>query len=150
MLKGISLVRLAQVIAQEAHADQERVGGESYIHHPHRVAMMVRYRGPQYYIVGLLHDVVEDSDIEIADIRYIFGDEVADAVDSVTRREDETYMDMIRRACENPIGRAVKLADNLDNTRSLHTLPEDRRKLQEKRYARARALLEKEHARLTP
>ena len=70
---------------------------------------------------GYLHDVVEDSEVTVADIRAKFGDDVADAVDAVTRREGEVYADFIARAGQHPVGRAVKLADLRDN---LSDLPE--------------------------
>ena len=53
-------------------------------------------------------------------MRSEFSDEVADAVDSVTRREDETYFESIERVMHHPIGRLVKLADLKDHLRPGH------------------------------
>jgi hypothetical protein len=71
-------------------------------------------------VVGVLHDVVEDS-VEpnrwtMDDLRAEgFSETILEALDSVTKREGEGYMDFVARAAANPIGREVKLADLADN-----------------------------------
>lgn len=147
MFEEERLLRLAFNIANMAHTGQKRNSGvcEDYIWHPVRVANKVAHLGVNARIAGVLHDSVEDSNgaVTVDKIRNLFGDEVADAVDSVTRRDDETYMDMIRRACANPLGRVIKLADNLDNSSDLHAIEDlSRRDFLAKRYARARETLE--------
>lgn len=67
-------------------------------------------------IAAALHDVVEDTEIRIADLlRFGFSVEVCRAVDSLTRRENETYLDSIKRAGADPIAQFVKIADLRDH-----------------------------------
>ena len=71
-------------------------------------------------VVALLHDVLEDTFISEATIRNLFGDTVADAVVALTKKRGENYADYIRRVSNNPISKAVKLADlehNMDLSR---------------------------------
>jgi hypothetical protein len=100
-------------LAEKAHKGQTRWEGAPYIVHPRRVAMAVG--GWMAKIVAVLHDVVEDSDTTLDEIRSQFGDIVADAVDSVTHRDGESYLDFILRARQNTLGRMVKIADINDN-----------------------------------
>jgi (p)ppGpp synthase/HD superfamily hydrolase len=68
-------------------------------------------------IVGMLHDSVEDSPLSVDTVAALFSKEIADAVDAITRRknESEIYDDYIDRAKRNPIARIVKLADIEDH-----------------------------------
>ena len=77
-------------IARNAHADTRRKSGELYIFHPLAVAMIAVSEvglGPIAVICALLHDVVEDTDITLDNIRVIFGDRAARIVDGVTKIE---------------------------------------------------------------
>ncbi|HEY5977252.1 MAG TPA: HD domain-containing protein [Solirubrobacterales bacterium] len=90
------LVRTALVIAREAHADQTRnaSGGRPYIDHPVAVAERLAELGlrDEVLAAALLHDVVEDSDVEVADIRAECGEEVAEIVAAMTDDESiESY-----------------------------------------------------------
>ncbi|RAO30102.1 hypothetical protein ONO86_05655 [Micromonospora noduli] len=95
-------------------------------------------------MAGLLHDVVEDTPITLADLRAAgYPDAVVDAVDAASRREGETNMDMIRRASTRPLGRLVKLADNAHNSseaRLAHLDPENAEFLR-RRYAKVRTVM---------
>jgi hypothetical protein len=107
-------------IAVEAHKGQVDKGGSPYILHPLRVMMSVDLESEK--IVGVLHDVVEDSNWTFeALLAEGFSIEVIEALKSVTKNSDnEDYDSFIRRAIGNPIGRKVKIADlrdNLDVTR---------------------------------
>lgn len=67
-------------------------------------------------IVGILHDVLEDSDWTIEDLEEIgFSPLVCEAVRSVTKMEGELYLDATKRASINPLGCKVKMRDNKDN-----------------------------------
>ncbi|RWN51460.1 MAG: HD domain-containing protein [Mesorhizobium sp.] len=104
----------AIILAAEAHDGQVDKNGQPYILHPLRV--MLAQDGNEERIAAVLHDVVEDTDlIGLGDILAIFGEEIREAVDSVTRREGEDYFDYVVRAKANPIGRQVKIADLNDN-----------------------------------
>jgi (p)ppGpp synthase/HD superfamily hydrolase len=136
----------ADRLAERAHHGQVDKAGRPYIDHPRTVAAMLLVDGHGVHaaMAGLLHDAVEDTDVTLADLRAAgYPDEVVDAVDAVTRREGETYMDMIRRAAAHPLGRLVKLADNQTNSdpTRLALLPEADAARLRKRYEKARTVL---------
>lgn len=106
-------------IAVMAHSGQLDKGGEPYIFHPFRVALNCETLDEK--IVAMLHDTVEDTEITI---EYLvdegFSRDITEAVDSLTRRSGEDYMDFIRRISENRLAATVKLhdlADNMDESR---------------------------------
>ena len=104
----------AIALAVEAHKKQKDKSGQPYILHPLRV--MFRLQSETERIVAVLHDVVEDSEITFDDLRQMgYNEEVIEALDGVTRREEETYEEFINRSQQNPISRRVKLADLEDN-----------------------------------
>jgi (p)ppGpp synthase/HD superfamily hydrolase len=110
----MSTLERAIVIAAEAHAGQSDKAGNPYVLHPLRV--MLRLDTQDERIAGVLHDVVEDCEWTIDDLRGEgFSPAVLRAIDSVTKREGESYDDFIARAAADPIGRRVKLADLRDN-----------------------------------
>jgi (p)ppGpp synthase/HD superfamily hydrolase len=111
--------RHALLIAEAAHYLQFDKGRKPRIEH-------VTYVGNQFFdstfrIVGYLHDVLEDSPLfSGSGIAKVFGREVADALDAITRRENERYFDYIDRCKRNRIARLVKKVDiehNMDRTR---------------------------------
>ncbi|MET0417265.1 MAG: HD domain-containing protein [Actinoplanes sp.] len=134
------------VIARLAHFGQVDKAGNSYIDHPRTVARILQERGYGEYFVmaGLLHDAVEDSTLTLDDLRELgYPPQVVDAVDAVTRREGESYMDLICRAAADPIGKWVKLADNETNSdpERLALLTAEEREWFTQKYAKARAVL---------
>lgn len=104
-------------IAAEAHAGQLDKAGSPYIAHPMR--LMVRFlRGgnEESAIIAALHDVVQDSKWTLEDLhREGFTPEILSAVEALTPREGEEYLDYIRRAARHPQARFVKEADIRDN-----------------------------------
>ncbi|MFJ2487728.1 HD domain-containing protein [Pseudomonas sp. NPDC087639] len=105
----------AIAIAATAHAGQVDKGGAPYILHPLKV--MLRMTTLEERIVAVLHDVVEDCDISLDDLRKEgFSEEVLSAIESVTKVPGESYEDFVERAAQNPIGRVVKLADLEENS----------------------------------
>ena len=108
-------------IAASAHSEQKDKGGSPYILHPIRVMMSLNTEEEK--IVGVLHDVVEDSeDWDFDRLREEgFAEDIISALKSVTKQSDaENYEAFIERAGRNQIGRNVKIADikdNLDITR---------------------------------
>ena len=134
------LLRLAERYATEKHMGQVDRAGVPYVEHPRTVAGMLD--GETERIVAWLHDTVEDTDATIDEIRRLFGDEVAVAVDHLTRRKGEPYMNYIRRVKENELARKVKLAD-LEHNMDLSRLPvvtEDDA-LRRMKYCQAKQLL---------
>lgn len=110
----MSTLERAIVIAAQAHTGQVDKAGAPYILHPLRVMQSVHYDIAR--IVGVLHDVLEDTSWTLDALRAEgFSKEVLDALDAVTRRPTETYEDFVQRAGKHPLGREVKLADLFDN-----------------------------------
>ena len=137
----MSTLERAIAIAAESHSGQTDKGGAPYILHPLRV--MLRVEGEVARMAAVLHDVVEDTDWTLDDLRAEgFGESVVAAVDALTRRPGEVYLDFCRRAARNEVARRVKLADIDDNLDPLRVaaLPEDARSLSD-RYRKARAIL---------
>lgn len=109
-----SLLDLAIVIATSAHAGQTDKAGKPYILHPLRVMLAVNT--PEEQITAVLHDVVEDTSLGLSDlIKYGFSEEVIQAVDALTKKENESRVEAAYRAASNPIARVVKTADVKDN-----------------------------------
>ncbi len=104
----------AIALAVQAHRGQQDKAGQPYILHPLRV--MFRVESEEERMVAILHDVVEDTPITLAELRERgFADRVVEAVDALTRRDGEAYDDFVARAAANPLARPVKLADLEDN-----------------------------------
>lgn len=103
----------AIILATQAHAGQVDKGGQPYILHPLRVMLACKTEDER--IAAVLHDVVEDTAIDIGDIARKFGFLIAYAIDALTRMDGETYPAFIERCAANPIARVVKLADIADN-----------------------------------
>ena len=131
-------VRNAYALAAEAHKEQRRKTGEPYIIHPIAVARIVAEElelGANPVIAAFLHDVVEDTDYTIEDIRERFGDDVAFLVGVVTKQKKEKYekskqVDNYRQilASVQYDVRAIliKLADRLHNMRTLDSMRPDK------------------------
>jgi (p)ppGpp synthase/HD superfamily hydrolase len=108
------LVSVAVEIATRAHAHQLDKADKPYIAHPLRV--MGRFERPQERMVAVLHDVVEDTQVTLADLRAAgMPESVVRAVDALTRRTDESAADYYERVKADPLALRVKLADMLDN-----------------------------------
>lgn len=102
------------IFATEAHRGQVDKAGVPYILHPLR--MMCSQQNDTERIIALLHDVIEDTDYTFDDLRRMgYEEEIIEAVDCLTRRDDETYEAFIQRIKTNPLARRVKLADLQDN-----------------------------------
>ena len=101
-------------IAVEAHRGQIDKAGKIYILHPIRV--MLRGKNEVEQIVGILHDVVEDTPVTLDMLRLEgFSEEVLDAISCITKNEGEDYGDFIERVVTNPLATQVKLYDLEDN-----------------------------------
>ena len=136
--KQIQLVRNAYELAAEAHKEQKRKTGEPYIIHPIAVARIVAEElelGANPVMAAFLHDVVEDTQYTIEDIRERFGEDVAFLVGVVTKQKKEKYdnskqVDNYRQilASVQYDVRAilVKLADRLHNMRTLSSMRPDK------------------------
>ncbi len=112
----MSTLEEAIALAVKVHQGQVDKYGRPYILHPLRV--MFRLESEVEQIVGILHDVVEDSEVTFDDLRRMgYSEEIIEALDGVTKRDDEeqAYEKFVARSQQNPIARRVKLADLEDN-----------------------------------
>jgi len=104
----------AIIIACKAHSGQRDKANKPYILHPLRV--MLKMETVEEMMVAVLHDVVEDTDVTIDDLREMdFPPDVIYAVDLLTHKEGDEYFEYIRSCKINPIARKVKEADANDN-----------------------------------
>lgn len=125
-------------LASEAHEGQKRNTGEPYIIHPIAVATIAAEElelDANTIIAAFLHDVVEDTDVTLEEIRARFGDDVAFLVDAVTKRKKHNYehtkqVDNYRQILESVHfdvrALLVKLSDRLHNMRTLDSMRPDK------------------------
>jgi len=137
----LDLLRRAYIYSAKAHKDQVRASGEPYLIHPLSVAAILADMKMDAATVstGLLHDVVEDTLAGADDIRKVFGEDVANLVDGVTKisnlgkkSKEEAQAENLRKmilAMTSDIRVVlVKLADRLHNMRTLEYLKAEKRK----------------------
>ena len=134
--------KMALKLCFEAHKEQVDKSGVPYVFHPFHLAEQMKEE--ETTIVALLHDLVEDTEYTIENLVEMgFDQAVTDAITLMTHADGADYMDYVRRIKDNPIARAVKLADlkhNSDLTR-LDEVDEKALKRREK-YLKAIELLE--------
>ncbi|HEV8249755.1 MAG TPA: bifunctional (p)ppGpp synthetase/guanosine-3',5'-bis(diphosphate) 3'-pyrophosphohydrolase [Gaiellaceae bacterium] len=129
------LIARAFAFAERAHEGQTRRSGQDFIHHPFSVAKICAglHLDDATIVAALLHDVVEDTDTALEEVRSEFGDEVARLVDGVTKltrvkfqtreqAEAENYRKMIVAMAEDVRVILIKLADRLHNLRTIEYL----------------------------
>jgi len=135
------MVRKAFNMALEAHKDMRRQSGEPYIYHPLEVAIICAREiglGMTSIVCALLHDVVEDTEFTLDDIRGLFGDKVASIIDGLTKIKGifdqktasiqaENIRKMLLTLSDDVRVILIKLADRLHNLRTLDALPEQKR-----------------------
>src|SRR5215510_2662129 len=137
----LDLLRRAYIYSAKAHKDQVRASGEPYLIHPLSVAAILADMKMDVATVstGLLHDVVEDTLASTGDISKVFGEEVANLVDGVTKisnlgkkskkeAQAENLRKMILAMTSDIRVVLVKLADRLHNLRTLEYLHPEKRK----------------------
>lgn len=101
-------------LALDKHHGQTDKSGAPYILHPLRVMAGMQTEAER--IVAVLHDVVEDTDVTLDDLRRMgYSAEIVAAIDHLSRRDDETYEEFIQRIKPHPLAVRVKLGDLLDN-----------------------------------
>ena len=138
---NLDLLRRAYLFSAREHKGQKRASGESYLVHPLEVAnILADMRLDETAVAtGLLHDVVEDTLVELDTIREYFGEEITHLVDGLTKiaqisnvsREEqqaENVRKMVLAMVDDVRVVLVKLADRLHNMRTLHYLPAEKRK----------------------
>ncbi|WP_461829819.1 RelA/SpoT family protein, partial [Aquifex sp.] len=128
----------AYEFAKERHGDQKRKTGEPYIVHPLNVAKILSELGmdAETIVAALLHDVLEDTETTYEELKKEFGESVASLVEGVTKigkikyKSDqvENYRKLILATAKDPRVIILKLADRLDNMRTLWVFREEKRK----------------------
>jgi len=114
-MANMTLLEKAIEIALHAHAGQKGKDGSPYILHPLRI--MTRMSTDEERMAAVLHDVVEDSDVTLEDLRNAgFPEGVLTAVKLLTHEEGVTYEDYVERLKTHPMARRIKLADLEDNS----------------------------------
>ena len=104
------LTKRALLLSFEAHREQRDKSEMPYVYHPFHVAEQMKDEDTT--VAALLHDVAEDTDITIEDIRKMgFPDRVCDALKRLTHDKSVPYMEYIEGLRSDPIAAAVKLAD---------------------------------------
>jgi GTP pyrophosphokinase len=135
------LIQQAFLFAYQLHQGQYRKSGEPYINHPIAVAGLLRYLGSDDAMIaaGFLHDVIEDTEVTAEEIEQIFGEEVRNLVEGVTKlskfnfsskteRQAENFRRMFLAMAKDIRVIVVKLADRLHNMRTLQYLPEHKQR----------------------
>ncbi len=133
------LIKHAFTISLEAHKDMRRKSGEPYIFHPLAVAQICVEEiglGTTSIIAALLHDVVEDTDMELGHIEKMFGKKVAQIVDGLTKirgvfehgtsQQAENFRKMLFTLSDDVRVILIKLADRLHNMRTLDSMPRNK------------------------
>lgn len=130
------LIKKAFNVSSEAHKEMRRKSGEPYIYHPLEVALICVEEiglGTTSIIAALLHDVVEDTDWELEDIEREFGPKVAQIIDGLTKisgvfeygssQQAENFRKMLLTLSDDVRVILIKLADRLNNMRTLESMP---------------------------
>jgi GTP diphosphokinase / guanosine-3',5'-bis(diphosphate) 3'-diphosphatase len=133
------LIKKAFTMSLDAHKDMRRKSGEPYIFHPLAVAEICVEEiglGTTSIVAALMHDVVEDTDIELADIERIFGKKIARIIDGLTKisgvfeygtsQQAENFRKMLFTLSEDVRVILIKLADRLHNMRTLDSMPRNK------------------------
>ena len=136
----LGLIERAYRFSASAHRGQKRLSGEEFVSHSIAVAKILvnQHLDSTTVSAALLHDVAEDSEVTVGEIREMFGDEVGDIVDGLTKistltfrsaaeEQSENYRKLLLSIAKDARVIMVKLADRLHNMRTLEHLPENRR-----------------------
>jgi len=138
----LATVDRAWEFAEEAHRGQKRLSGEPFVSHAGEIAgilLELNLVDTTTIVAALLHDVVEDTDLGLDEIREAFGPEIAGLVDGLTKlghlrfrsreeRQVENYRKLLLSMARDIRVVMIKLADRLHNMRTLEYLPEEKRR----------------------
>ncbi len=135
------LIIKAFKVSKEAHQGMRRRSGEPYIIHPLKVALICVNEiglGTKSIVSALLHDVVEDTDYRLDDIRSLFGDKIAQIIDGLTKIREilgnqpvesmqaENFKRLLLTLSDDVRVILIKLADRLHNMRTLDAMPQEK------------------------
>ncbi len=133
------IIKKAFYVSLQAHKDMRRKSGEPYIYHPLAVAQIAVEEiglGTTSIVAALLHDVVEDTHLELEDIQRDFGPKVASIIDGLTKisgvfehgssQQAENFRKMVLTLSDDVRVVLIKLADRLHNMRTLDSMPREK------------------------
>ena len=137
------LTKIALKLCFDAHKDQLDKSGMPYVFHPFHLAEQMK--DEKTTAVALLHDVIEDTDCTVDELRKMgFSEEILAAISLMTHSPDVPYMEYVAQIKNNPIARTVKLADLRHNSdMSRLDAPTEWDYKRAEKYAKAIELLEK-------
>lgn len=107
---------------KEKHSGQKRIQGTPYYLHPLEVSKMLARKGfsEEYQIVGLFHDLLEDTATTYEEILEISNSDIAEAVKLLTKEKEYVMSEYIGAIKQNQIAKMVKLADRIHNLSEAH------------------------------
>ena len=100
--------------ARQAYGSKTDKGGDLLYNHACRVAVQVSMTIP-HMAIGLLHDVIEDTDETYRQVERLVGTDLADKVHILTRSRHDSYVDYIHKVTKDPMCRTIKIADIADH-----------------------------------
>lgn len=117
----VFMKQLALHYATIKHANQKRDEGTPYVEHCIRVAEAASLHGSdnEAYIIGMLHDTLEDTATTYLDLVATFGEKIADVVVILTHKEEVSFSEYLVSITNHPLALRIKLYDRLDNMESL-------------------------------
>ena len=139
--------QIARSLAEIVHGKQTDKLGNPYMLHVLKVAFDVEHLGQDYYVVGLLHDAIEDAGEKkasiIDDIEFYFDDKIMDALDALTKQKGESYLhEYLPKVMQNKIAHAVKIADSSHNlSRNKYITDESVQQRLRKKYVEGLSIL---------
>jgi putative GTP diphosphokinase len=105
----------AFLLCMVKHWKQKDKAGKRYVWHP--IHVMINVKGYNEKIVALLHDIVEDTDVTIPDLKNLkFSKEVVEAVDVISKKKDQEYFSYLKLIKDNSIAKKVKIEDLKHNS----------------------------------
>lgn len=121
--------KLALDLVTKMFAGVTDKSGKPYLHHLTTVALRFKFECEDRYVVGLLHDLIEDTEFTEELLLLLFPKRIVDAVVAISKVTGEPYEEYIQRVKANPLAKDVKLSDlvhNMDLSRLPTITPRDR------------------------
>ena len=105
----------AFLLCMVKHWKQKDKAGKRYVWHP--IHVMINVKGYNEKIVALLHDIVEDTEVTVPDLKNLkFSKEVIEAVDVITKKKEQEYFSYLKSIRDNSIAKKVKIEDLKHNS----------------------------------
>lgn len=112
MTKEDRLIKIVHIAADALEGIKNKFGRNAI---DHAVKVALKSTTEYEFVVSMLHDVIEDTDLTLEDLKGELNSQELTALDHITRRDGENYFDYIKRVSENELATKVKLLDLRDN-----------------------------------